>query len=113
FYAAAGRGFETPTFNELSYRPSGQTGLNFDLRPAYSRQYELGVKAEPVRDWRVNAAAFQANTSDEIVVLSNTGGRSTFQNAGATRRRGIEAALAGKWSESWSTYAALTWLDAS
>jgi iron complex outermembrane receptor protein len=112
-YASAGRGFETPTFNEVSYRPGGQTGLNFDLKSAYSRHYELGVKAEPVRNWRVNAALFQANTSDEIVVLTNQGGRSTFQNAGSTRRRGFEAALAGSWADAWSTYAALTWLDAS
>jgi iron complex outermembrane recepter protein len=112
-YGAVGRGFETPTFNELSYRPNGQTGLNFDLRPAYSRHYEVGVKAEPVRNWRVNAALFQANTSDEIVVLTNQGGRSTFQNASSTRRRGLEAALAGSWADAWSTYAALTWLDAT
>jgi iron complex outermembrane receptor protein len=59
------------------------------------------------------AALFQARTSDEIAVLSNTGGRSTFQNVGATRRRGFEAALAGSWSPAWSTYAALTWLDAT
>lgn len=111
-YASAGKGFETPTFNELSYRPGNQPGLNFNLQPAESRQWELGLKAEPVRDWRVNAAVFQARTSDEISVLSNTGGRSTFQNVGDTRRRGFEAALAGRWSESWSTYAALTYLDA-
>jgi iron complex outermembrane receptor protein len=112
-YAAAGKGFETPTFNEVSYRPGGQTGLNFGLRPAKSRHWELGVKAEPVRDWRVNAALFEAKTSDEIAVLSNFRGRSTFQNVGKTRRRGMEAALAGRWSEAWSTYAALTYLDAT
>ncbi|QJW84068.1 TonB-dependent receptor [Ramlibacter terrae] len=28
-YASAGKGFETPTFNELSYRPGGAPGLNF------------------------------------------------------------------------------------
>jgi iron complex outermembrane receptor protein len=112
-YAAAGKGFETPTFNELSYRPNGAPGLNFGLAAADSRQLELGVKAEPVSGWRVNAALFQARTSDEIVVLSNTGGRSTFQNAGATRRRGFEAALAGNWGEAWSAYAALTYLDAT
>jgi len=112
-YAAAGRGFETPTFNELSYRPDGQGGLNFDLRPARSRQVEIGVKAEPVRDWRVNAALFQADTSDEIVVQSNSGGRAMFQNASSTRRRGLESALAGRWGKGWSTYAALTWLDAT
>jgi iron complex outermembrane receptor protein len=89
------QGFETPTFNELAYRPSG-SGLNFDLRAAESRQWELGVKAEPLRDWRINAALFQAKTTDEIAVLSNTGGRSTFQNvatrAGAASRRRWPAA---------------------
>jgi iron complex outermembrane recepter protein len=111
-YAAAGRGFETPTLNEIAYRASGQTGLNFGLQPATSRQFEVGVKAEPVRDWRIDAALFQANTGREIVVLSNTGGRTTFQNASSTRRRGLEAALTGQWGTGWSTYAALTWLDA-
>jgi iron complex outermembrane receptor protein len=112
-YAAVGRGFETPTFNELSYRPDGQAGLNFQLRPADSRQLEVGVKAELAPDWRLNAAVFNARTTDEIVVASNTGGRSTFQNAGKTRRQGLEAALAGRWAQAWSTYAALTYLDAS
>ncbi|MBE7369954.1 TonB-dependent receptor family protein [Ramlibacter pallidus] len=111
-YAAAGKGFETPTFNEAGYRPGGP-GLNFALQPAESRQWELGVKAEPARDWRVNAAVFQARTSNEIAVLSNSGGRSTFQNAGRTRRRGLEAALTGRWSEGWSTHAVLTYLDAT
>jgi iron complex outermembrane receptor protein len=112
-YAAAGKGFETPTFNELSYRPGGAPGLNFDLKPAESRQYEVGVKAELAPDWRVNAALFQARTSDEIAVLSNTGGRSTFQNVGESRRRGFEAAIAGRWAQAWSTYVALTYLDAT
>lgn len=112
-YAAAGRGFETPTFNEVAYRPGGGTGLNFDLQPASSRQFEVGVKAEPVPDWRVNAAWFQARTSDEIAVLSNTGGRSTFQNVGETKRRGFELALSGRMGGAWSTYAALTYLDAT
>ena len=112
-YASAGKGFETPTSNELSYRPDGTPGLNFGLRPARSRQWELGVKAEPLTDWRVNAAVFQAKTQDEIVVATNSGGRSTFQNAAETLRRGFELAASGAFSRSWSTYAALTWLDAT
>ncbi|MBE7366377.1 TonB-dependent receptor family protein [Ramlibacter pallidus] len=112
-YASLGRGFETPTFNELSYRPGNQPGLNFDLRPAASRHWEIGVKAQPLPDWRANAALFQARTEDEIVVASNTGGRSTFRNAGETRRRGIEASLAGRWGTGWSLLVAATWLDAT
>ena len=112
-YAATGRGFETPTFNELAYRPDGRPGFNFALRPAESRQWELGVKAEPFTDWRVNAALFQARTEDEIVVLSNSGGRSTFQNAAGTRRRGLETAVQGSWGSGWSFLATATWLDAA
>ncbi len=112
-YAAAGRGFETPTFNELSYRPDGSPGLNFALDPARSKQWELGVKTALQQNWRLNAAVFQARTDDEIVVATNTGGRSTFRNAGETRRRGVETALAGEWSPGWSGYAAVTWLDAT
>jgi iron complex outermembrane receptor protein len=112
-YASAGRGFETPTLNEISNRPGGLPGPNFGLRPATSRQYEIGVKAEPLRNWRVNAALFEARTNDEIAVLTNQGGRSTFQNVGATRRRGLEATIAGSWDPAWSTYATVTWLDAT
>jgi iron complex outermembrane recepter protein len=112
-YGSFGRGFETPTFNELSYRPNGATGLNFALQSANSRQWELGIKAEVAPQWRVNAAYFQARTANELVVLSNSGGRSTFQNAGATRRNGLEASLAGHWGQGWSTYLAATYLDAT
>ncbi|MFN3569376.1 MAG: TonB-dependent receptor family protein [Polaromonas sp.] len=94
-YAAAGRGFETPTFNELAYRATG-SGLNFALRPSRSDNLEAGVKwrtaegAATRAEW--TAAVFHTATQDEIVTQSNTGGRSTFQNAGATRRRGLELA---------------------
>ena len=43
-YATAGRGFETPTLNELAYRPNGATGLNLALGSATSNSFEVGVK---------------------------------------------------------------------
>ncbi len=111
-YASYGKGFETPTLNELAYRPSGATGLNFDLRSATSRQWELGVKSQFGDDWALNAAYFRAHTSNEIAVLSNTGGRSVFQNAGTTKRDGVEATLSGRWRGGWSAYASASYLDA-
>lgn len=114
FYAAYGEGFETPTLNELSYRPGTPTpsGFNFDLKPARSDNYEVGVKAYLGGQVRANLAVFHIDTEDEIVVLSNTGGRSVFQNAGGTRRKGVELALAGGWSNGIDALLAYTWLQA-
>ncbi len=91
-YASAGRGTETPTLNELAYRPPGSspaTGLNLGLLPAKSDSIEVGAK------WRrdgiaAELALFDTKTKNEIVVVSNSGGRSAFANAGRTERRGIE-----------------------
>lgn len=109
-YAAAGRGFETPTTNEIAYRPAGETGLNFDLRPARSDNLEVGAKLA-AGGWRATAAAFRIETEDEIVVASNVGGRTTFRNAGGTRREGIELQAERDW-ERFGVTAAATWLDA-
>lgn len=52
-YAAVGRGFETPTAQELAYRQDG-SGLNFGLSPAYSLNSEIGMK------WRESDTTFSA-----------------------------------------------------
>ena len=88
-YGSAAHGFESPTLTELAYRPDGGGGFNTDLNPQRSRQFEIGTK------WRGNGlsadvAVFLTETSDEIAVLSNSGGRATYQNAGRTRRQGVE-----------------------
>ena len=110
-YVTAGRGFETPTFNELAYRPSGATGLNFTLKPAISRHAELGIKTR-FEGGTLNFAVFRADTADEIVTQTNSGGRAIFQNAGRTERRGVELAASKRFSSGWSLYGAYTLLDA-
>ena len=115
-HASLGRGFETPTFNEISYQPGAAGGLNLGLKPAVSTSAELGLKqrfklAGMRGDW--SAALFQTQTDDEIVVASNDNGRTSYQNAGKTRRRGMELS-----STTWLTpklrlNGALTLLDAS
>lgn len=112
-YASAGKGFETPTFVELAYRPGGATGLNFALQPAKSRNYEIGVKAFVDVNTRVNLALFKVNTTDEIVVLTNVGGRATFQNASRTERQGLELSVESLLSRGFNAYAAYTYLDAT
>jgi len=111
-YATAGRGFETPTLNELAYRPNGQTGLNFGLQPATSNSYEAGAKWRDGAGSTASVALFETHTDHEIVTQTNTGGRATFQNAGATRRRGVEAQWARDWGSAWHAEVAYAWLDA-
>ncbi len=110
-YDTAGRGFETPTFNELAYSPAGGSGLNFALQPAVSRHTEAGIKARFAGS-TLNLAFFRADTSDEIVTLSNTGGRAIFQNAGRTARNGIEFAASKAFAGGWSAHGAYTLLEA-
>ena len=89
-YGNLGRGFETPTFAELAYRSGGLTGLNLELQASRSRHAELGAKAILGGGARINGALFDIVSEDEIVVEQNTGGRTTFRNAGHTDRRGFE-----------------------
>jgi iron complex outermembrane recepter protein len=110
-YATYGQGFETPTFAELAYRPAGP-GLNLELGAATSRAVEVGVKAIVARTQRLNAALFAIDTDDEIVVNAASGGRTTFRNAGKTRRRGAELAWDGELPLGFTTHVALTWLQA-
>jgi iron complex outermembrane recepter protein len=111
-YVTAGRGFETPTLNEIGYRPNGLTGLNFDLKPAHSNNVELGVKTRSSNWGAATLAVFATRTTDEIVTLSNVGGRSTYQNVGATRRRGLELEWQRDLSENLHAQLAYTLLDA-
>lgn len=110
-YTSAGRGYETPTLNELSYRAGGQSGLNFALKPSVNDSLEVGAKAR-LADGLLTAALFRTGTRDEIVTNTNIGGRATFQNAGRTRRDGFELAWLHETAGHWRTQLAYTWLDA-
>ena len=111
-YATAGRGFETPTLNELAYRPNGATGLNFALQPATSNSGEVGIKMHSDAMGEFTTALFLTRTADEIVTLTNTGGRATYQNAGGTQRKGLELGWSNRFGESLRAQAAFTALDA-
>ncbi|WP_218569558.1 MULTISPECIES: TonB-dependent receptor [Gammaproteobacteria] len=111
-YASYGRGFETPTTNEASYRPDGGAGLNLGLQPAVSDNYELGAKTQ-VAGGLLSLALFHTDTRDEIVSAGSIDGRATYRNGGRTRRDGVEL----EWSAilestNWRTDWAYTRIDA-
>lgn len=113
-YASAARGYESPTLGELAYRADGNPGFNTTLQAQRSRQFEIGSK------WRHSAiglslegALFQARTDDEIGVQSSSGGRSTFQNVGRTKRQGLELDARWRINPEWRTQLSATVLNAS
>ena len=112
-YASYGRGFQTPLGSELAYRPDGGAGPNFDLQPARSVNTEFGAKLALRPTLTAEATLFQTLTQNEIVVDTNLGGRSTYQNSGRTRRRGAEAALDWHLGDPWHLQLAYTYVDAT
>lgn len=113
-YGALGKGFETPTFNEISYRSTtgSVTGLNFALNPAVSRHAEIGIKAHIGKHALVDAAVFHAATRDELTVLASSGGRAVYQNAGKTKRDGFELRTEGSWGNGVAAQLAYSYLRA-
>ncbi|HVY83265.1 MAG TPA: TonB-dependent receptor, partial [Steroidobacteraceae bacterium] len=112
-YASYGQGFQTPLGSELAYRADGSPGLNLALRPARSDNTEVGAKLRFGPDLTGEVTAFQALTDNEIVVNTSLGGRSTYQNAGRTRRRGAELALNYRFADQWRAQFAYTYVDAT
>jgi iron complex outermembrane receptor protein len=109
--ASVARGFETPTVIELSYRPDGSAGINFDLAPSRTRQHEIGVRRS-TGPWSLDAALFRDLGRGEIVVARSQGGRAAFRNAGRTRREGAELALGWDPGGAWALDLAATLIDA-
>ncbi|WP_373763857.1 TonB-dependent receptor domain-containing protein [Delftia acidovorans] len=99
-HASVGRGMETPTLNEVAYRPGGQNGMNSGLNTGLAASahntVEVGLRGRHGNaGW--NLTLFETHTQRELTVLSNTGGRATYQNAGRTLRRGLEFSGNAQW----------------
>lgn len=112
-YASYGHGFDTPTFLQVAYRPNNGSGLNLGLLPARSHNVELGSKWRFDNGTALDIALFNVNTRDEIGVFASAGGRTTYQNVGNSRRRGVEVGLHVPLAQLWRMDVAYTYLDAT
>ena len=112
-YASYGKGFETPTLNDLAYRSVNGSlpGLNIALKPARSNNYEVGLKAG-TGAVRAELAGFYIETHDELAVLQNFNGRAVEQNIGNTARHGAELAVDADWIGGFSARVAYTYIRA-
>ncbi|MDQ3205802.1 MAG: TonB-dependent receptor [Pseudomonadota bacterium] len=110
-FGSLGRGFETPTITESAYRSDGGAGFNPDLVPATFESAELGAR------WRgdgtrASLAVYRVEGEDEIVPALSSGGRTSYANAGQTRRDGVELSVEGALGAGWSYTVAANWIRA-
>jgi iron complex outermembrane receptor protein len=112
-YASFGRGFETPTLDDLAYRSTNGSlpGLNLALQPARSDNYETGIKFGSDH-LHADLAGFYIKTRDELAVLANSNGRSVEQNIGETSRHGAELAVDAAFTGGFSARVAYTFIRA-
>ena len=114
-YANYGRGFETPTFSEMTYSTTSGFGPNLSMTPSKSKNYEIGLKAFVTSNTRINVALFKVDTKNEIVVVqSGTGaniGQNVYDSKANTERKGIEFSLDSRLPYNFNFYQTYTYID--
>lgn len=112
-FASYGKGFESPTLNEVAYKGSGVPAFNTSINASTSDHFELGAKWLPSAASRLDASVFKITSTDEIVVASSSGGNSTFKNAPGTERSGWELSGSTQWSPHLRLMASASQIDAT
>ena len=120
-YANYGRGFETPTFAEMTYsdvlNSKGRgvgAGPNLSMTPSRAKNYEIGAKAFVTDNTRINLALFKVDAKNEIIAFAYDGNAKTTQYASIanTERKGIEISLDSRLPYNFNLYGAYTIMDA-
>ena len=114
-YVNYGKGFETPTFAEMSYsNASTGDGPNLSMKPSKTRNYEVGAKAFVGDNTRVNLALFKIDAKNEIVVAKNDTGTNftSYKSVAETERKGLELSIDSRLPYNFSFYGAYTLMDA-
>jgi iron complex outermembrane recepter protein len=113
-YLSYSTAFETPTTTEFANPLGG--GFNPDLTNQTAKSYEVGVKGTLATEipLRYDVAVFRVDVKDELVPFEVDGftGRTFFQNAGESTRKGFELALSAQVLPTLSTSLAYSYIDA-
>lgn len=83
-YGNVSTGFQTPQTSEL--------GLNPDLMPSKTYNYETGFKARFAGGHGIDLSVFYIQVEDDIVQTKLPNNESSYSNAGKTQKKGIELA---------------------
>jgi len=103
--------FETPTLNELTNNPGGESGFNPELEPEKSWQGELGFRVRNDSWGNFSIQVFTVKINDQIqgYELPDTPGRQYYRNAIGTSRAGLEAEYKVDLSSSIHVFTNYTW----
>lgn len=123
-YAGVSRSNRAPTPGELSCANPATpcllaAFLNADppLKQVISRTYEFGLRGQSaVADGtlRWDISAYRTELDDDILLVATSiNGFGYFQNAGETRREGVDANIVWSTQDGWSLRAGYDWLSAT
>ncbi len=107
-YANVSTSFETPTTTEFANPDGG--GFNQGLQPQEATNYEIGLKGEHNNRLRYEVALFSIDVSDELIPFEQDG-RTFFENAGDSTRKGLELALLGSITDTLTATLSYTYSD--
>lgn len=94
------RSYETPTLSELSANPNGNGGFNPFIDIQVANNLEGGIHYT-TKKTNASLVYFYITTSNDLVAyeLANSPGRTFYQNAGSTSRKGIEFLIKHQFSK--------------
>ena len=98
------RSYETPTLSELSANPIGQGGFNDLLNIQKAKNFDFGLKFRS-ESTSFSVIGFIVNTENDLVPyeIEEFPGRTFYQNAGKTLRKGIEIDFNHRINKNFST----------
>ena len=100
-FANYGKGFALPKDKNLF--------VDDNLNPAIRNQYELGLRARPVEWAEIVITGWYLNTTDDI--QTSLDDPDQLENAGETKRQGVELAVNLFWENGWYAHADYSYTD--
>lgn len=103
-FVNSSKSYETPTLSELSSNPIGKGGFNDLLSVQEAKNFDFGLKYKSAST-NFSIVGFIVNTENDLVPyeLKEFPGRTFYQNAGKTSRKGIEIDFNHRLNEKFST----------
>ncbi len=110
-FANAARSFETPTTTEFA-NPTGG-GFNPALEPQIANSAEIGLRWQSGESLRASIVYYDIRLNDELTPfeIASQPDRNFFENAGRSRRNGVEATLDWRPQQHWRVALAYTGSD--